>query len=165
MTTVTQMIRGTESLRDRAEPASGHVSIVQSRYAAGTKTLMISAEVESSTKRGSRYSNVLVFQGVESKTSKTGRFSLPFDVGGQRMYVEHPRASQHDVRIRCACTDYTHTWAWWNNQHKALFGAKYPPYNRKTKDAPERNKTHQPGMCKHLLAVIQQLKDVGVVRA
>lgn len=165
MTTVTQLIRGTETVRDRAEPASGSVSINQSRYAAGTKTLMLSGDVASASKKTSRYSVVMVFQNIDHRESRSGNFRIPFDIEGRRVYIETPRASHHDVRVRCSCTDYTHTWAWWNNKNNALFGSKYPPYSRKTKDAPERNKAHQPGMCKHLLAVTQQLRNVGVMRS
>jgi len=164
MTTVTQLIRGTETVRDRAEPTMAGLSIRQSRYAAGTKTLMVTGEVSSMSKPGKRYSAVVVFQGVENNSAKSGRFNLPFTVGGERMFIERPKASQHHVRVRCSCTDYTHTWSWWNNKNDALFGAKYPPYSRKTKDMPERNEAHQPGLCKHLLAVVGQLRDVGILR-
>lgn len=163
MTTVTQLVRGTESIRSRAEAANGTTTINQSRYAAGTKTLMISGEVASSGKKSSRYSVVMVFQNVGHEAKKGGRYRIPFTVDGDRLFVETPRASTHDVRVRCSCSDFTHTWAWWNNKKDALFGAKYPPYSRKTADAPERNKTHEAGLCKHLLAVVQKLRDVRVL--
>lgn len=164
MTTITELIRGTEAVRDRADPTSSGVHIEQSRYAVGTKTLMITASVTSSSTSTSRYSNVIVFQGVEASDRQRGKFSIPFDVAGKRWFVEKPRAGAHNVRVRCSCTDYTHTWAWYNNQNKALFGSKYPPYSRKTQYDNERNKAHQAGMCKHLLGVVQQLRDNGIVR-
>ncbi len=164
MTTLVQLVRGTEAVRDRAEAANGYVNIENSRYAAGTKTLMVSATIDSESKANARYSAVVVFQGVESADKKQGRYALPFKVGGRTVFVEKPKASGHDVRVRCGCTDYTHTWAWYNNQSNALFGKKFPPYSRKTKDMPERNKAHQAGMCKHLIALTETLRDSGVVR-
>lgn len=165
MTTITQLVRGTEAIRDRADAASSNVRLEQSRYAAGTKTLMITASVTSESKSGSKYTNVIVFQGVEASQRQRGKFVLPFDVSGQRWYIEKPKAGSHDVRVRCACVDYTQTWAFWNKESKALFGSKYPPYNHKTNNANlERNKKHEAGLCKHLLAVVQQLRDTGVVR-
>ncbi|MDK1290187.1 hypothetical protein [Pseudoalteromonas umbrosa] len=163
MTTIVELIRGTEAVRDRAEAADGYVRMENSRYAAGTKTLMFSAAINSESKSSSRYSAVIMFQGVEFADSRRGSFSLPFEVNGKRVYVEKPKMSKHDVRIRCSCTDYTHTWAWWNNKHDALFGKKFPPYRRKTNNRPQRNKVKQPGMCKHLLALIERLRNTGII--
>jgi hypothetical protein len=165
MTTITELVRGTESVRDRADSAHSAVRIEQSRYAAGTKTLMLTASVTSETKSNSKYTNVIVFQGVEASQRQRGKFVLPFDVSGTRWYIEKPKAGSHNVRVRCSCVDYVHTWAYWNNQKKALFGSKYPPYSHKTNNANlERNKKHEAGLCKHLLAVVQQLRDSGIVR-
>lgn len=71
--------------------------------------------------------------------------------------------AQSDAEVRCTCLDFYFTFSKWNQQDKSLYGEPPAPYTPKTNRAP-RNPTRKPGMCKHLLKVVQELKMERVIR-
>ncbi len=70
---------------------------------------------------------------------------------------------QNNAEVRCTCLDFYFTFSKWNQNDKSLYGEPPAPYTPKTNRA-SRNPTQKPGMCKHLLKVIQELKNERLVR-
>lgn len=71
--------------------------------------------------------------------------------------------ARSDAEVRCTCLDFYFTFSKWNQNDKSLYGEPPPPYTPKT-DRASRNPTRKPGMCKHLLKVVQELRNERVIR-
>jgi hypothetical protein len=80
-----------------------------------------------------------------------------------RYYIEPISQTKNDAKVRCKCQDFRWTFSLWNYDDDSLYGKPYPPYIKKT-DRKPRNPDHSPGMCKHIMSVIQQLKRRGIVQ-
>jgi hypothetical protein len=73
------------------------------------------------------------------------------------------------VAVRCTCSDFYYTFAWYNADHKCLLGRRPPAYYKLTKKdgkgfKPERNPEKTPGVCKHLLLFFSLLMENRVLR-
>jgi hypothetical protein len=81
----------------------------------------------------------------------------------QNYHVVPINLMQDNAEVRCTCLDFYFTFSKWNNQDKSLYGPPPEPYTPKTQRAP-RNPSRKPGLCKHLLKVVQELKNERLVR-
>lgn len=75
---------------------------------------------------------------------------------------DKPKASKNKVLVRCGCSSYYYYYWFWNKKNKAHEGQSLKPYSRKTPSGPngrpEVNPDHVPGLCKHLVFTIKELK-------
>ena len=74
-----------------------------------------------------------------------------------------------EIAVRCTCSDFFFTWAWYNADHKCLIGLRPPTYKRLYTDDRGRFRTlrnpHRiPGMCKHLLLFLALLMKGGLIQ-
>ena len=67
-----------------------------------------------------------------------------------------------NVKVNCSCLDFYYRFAVWDDRHKALDGSPPPPYIRKTQTRPEVNPMHSPGMCKHVISLMGNLRTQGL---
>ncbi len=74
-----------------------------------------------------------------------------------------PIQDKGECKFRCSCLDYRWTFAHYNNMSKNLHGNPFPPYQATTDRGP-RNPLHTPGLCKHLLKLIEVLKSAKVIQ-
>lgn len=81
----------------------------------------------------------------------------------QEVHMVPIQMARNNAEVRCTCLDFYFTFSKWNQSDKSLYGDAPPPYTPKTDRAP-RNPTHRPGLCKHLLRVVQELKNEKVLR-
>lgn len=80
------------------------------------------------------------------------------------VYHVHPiKLNNHNVKVRCNCLDFHFRFANYNSTDKSLVGRPPPPYVRKTTTRPSVNPEQVPGMCKHLLKVVEVLEQNGLV--
>jgi hypothetical protein len=71
--------------------------------------------------------------------------------------------ARNNAEVRCTCLDFYFTFSKWNQSDRSLYGDPPPQYTPRTNRA-ERNPTHKPGLCKHLMKVVQELRNEQVVR-
>ena len=67
-----------------------------------------------------------------------------------------------NVRVRCNCLDFYYRFAAWNAGDNSLQGRPAPPYNPKG-ERPPVNPTRVPGVCKHVIKVVDRLKQGRIV--
>lgn len=88
------------------------------------------------------------------------RFS--FKDSGGTVGKNKPKISKNKVTVRCGCDDYYYKYWFWNKKAKAHEGSSFAPYTRKTppppEGRPEVNPSHTPGLCKHLIFTMNELK-------
>lgn len=70
----------------------------------------------------------------------------------------------HNVKVRCSCLDFYFRFAVWNFNDNSIVGRAPKPYRRTTTTRPEANPDHVPGLCKHLLKLIEVLRQDGIIR-
>lgn len=63
-----------------------------------------------------------------------------------------------NVKVNCSCLDFHYRFAVWDNKFKALDGTPPPPYV-KTTNRPSVNPMQSPGLCKHLIKLMSDLKS------
>lgn len=64
------------------------------------------------------------------------------------------------VKVNCSCLDFHYRFAVWDNQYRALDGTPPPPYVRTGNRSPV-NPNKSPGLCKHLMKMVEQLQADG----
>lgn len=71
--------------------------------------------------------------------------------------------SQVNVKVRCNCLDFYYRFSTWNYNDGSLFGDKPPSYTRKTNTHPPVNPMHVPGVCKHVLKMVEEISNTGII--
>jgi uncharacterized surface anchored protein len=62
-----------------------------------------------------------------------------------------------NVKVTCSCLDFHYRFAVWDDKFRALDGNPPPPYI-KTSNRPSVNPMQSPGLCKHLIKMVNNLK-------
>jgi hypothetical protein len=127
----------------------------------GTKFLHVKS---TSRSNGNAYKQAVQFMRVDFDQEE-GPNNITFTAADGRDYHMQPIIlTGHNVKVRCNCLDFYHRFAAWNHQDNSIVGRAPLPYQRRTNTRPEVNPDHVPGMCKHLLKLMDELRRQGIVR-
>jgi hypothetical protein len=127
----------------------------------GTKMLHIKAVASSNSHQyqvSMQFTNV-VFDGADTEENVTFTAS-----DNTEAHIQPIDLANNNVKVRCTCLDFYHRFANYNSQDKSLVGRAPPVYVRKTTTRPPVNPTRVPGMCKHLLKLVDDLRNTGMVK-
>lgn len=147
----------------KRQNATGEVSVANIEYIPyiGMKMLHIRSSTNSN---GHAYNQSIQFQRVIFDTMSLPEQNVTIDAtDGNAAYIRPLDLAQHNVKVRCNCLDFHFRFANYNSDDKSLVGRPPPPYVRKTTDRPPVNPNHVPGICKHLLKVVQTLQSSGLI--
>ena len=122
----------------------------------GMKTLVVRADVQGEAEN-KKYKVIMVFQKVDYSQKRDKTHTVDVKVNGDTWYMK-PLTVKSKVQVRCSCKDFYFTFGYWDWTVGAIYGIKPKPYTRKTTTYPERNPAHAPGICKHLIAVMNKVK-------
>lgn len=125
----------------------------------GTKMLHVKSDTNSN---GHAYHQAIQFNNVVFEPQDTPENITAQDAAGTDFHVQPIKLNNINVRVRCNCLDFYYRFATWNFNDKSLVGPKPAPYVRKT-NRPPVNPDATPGLCKHLLAVVEDLQKSGLV--
>lgn len=102
----------------------------------------------------------LHFPSVKLSEEPKKGYEIPIkDKRGFTYYC--PQLSEHTpILVRCSCPDFRFSFMWEDYAEKSLQGRRIS-YQRKTTTRPPRNPDGIPGVCKHLIAVINKLESLG----
>lgn len=124
----------------------------------GMKTLYVTAEAHSETKT---YSPIIIFKNV-TYFQEERLNSVSITTEGQKYFFEKILQNQNDVLLRCDCKDFYWRFNYTDYTDQSLQGRKRAKYE--AKNAPgSSNPLKLPGMCKHLIKLIETLHDMGLV--
>jgi hypothetical protein len=131
------------------------IAIIRTTPLIGNKSFTVKAEA-----RGTKlYSVTITFYNVDYSLERDPEHPLTVIAEvGHRAYMEPITMGGHPAQIRCSCEDFKFSYATWNRKEKSLSGRAFPSYERKTDTRPERNVQQIPGMCKHVLSLIDRLR-------
>lgn len=126
-------------------------------------TQMLHARAISTGSTGRQYQQAIQFLRVKFDPSKNDT-NVEFTASdGKTYYIQPINLTNHDVKVRCNCLDFYHRFAHYNHNDRSIVGRAPIPYRRKTTTRPEVNPDHVPGMCKHLIKVVETLQGRGLI--
>lgn len=77
-------------------------------------------------------------------------------------YIEPIVLRRNTVRVRCSCLDFRFRFAPFNSPDQSLVGKPPPPYVKRS-NRPPVNPSQVPGLCKHLLRVVDEMETEGLI--
>lgn len=143
--------------------ATGEVAVNNMVYVpyVGTKMLHIKG---AATSNGHPYQQSLQFTNVVFEDVDTEENVTFTGSDGADYHIQPIDLVKSNVKVRCSCLDFYHRFANYNSQDKSLVGRAPPVYVRKTTTRPPVNPSRVPGMCKHLLKIVEDLQRSGIVK-
>ena len=120
--------------------------------------------VVSSTRsdNGNEHNQMLELRGINFQSSNVGHNREIIDINGHPHSITPVPLNISTVGVRCDCEDYMMRFANFNIQQNCHLGPPPPRYVRTT-DRPEVNPHHVPGMCKHIIRVVDDLRGKGIL--
>lgn len=157
----TNIQRGFPETRKR-QHATNEVTSAKIQYTPyiGMKMLHVKSN---STSNGHQYQQALQFNGVAFEPEDTAENATFSAADGSDYHIQPLDLNDHNCKVRCNCLDFYYRFAHYNSSDKSLVGRPPPLYQRKT-NRPPVNPMRVPGMCKHLLKLVQSLQAAGVVK-
>lgn len=125
-----------------------------------SKTLRVHS---TSMSNGNQYSQSIDLLMVKFETEESEENITIESNSGVDHYVRPVQLSTHNAKVQCNCLDFYHRFVTHNKQDKSLAGKQPPLYQRKTTDRASVNPSQVPGVCKHLLKLVDTLKQTGLL--
>ena len=148
------------------ELRSGRVQVIKKIYVASPTQgiVMVKATTRSSAKQ---YDTRMSFEGIEfqkGEEDEGGNTASFQSQDGQEFTIVPAEYNSSEVRVSCSCLDFYYRFSVWNSKDSSLLGNPPPPYVNKTDGGEPRNPNKVPGICKHLMALIDDLKQENIVK-
>ena len=125
----------------------------------GVKTLFVRGHVQNESRT---YSPMILFKGVQyTEGLSRGIVELHIDQN-ERVFLERLSYENTDVLLRCNCKDFHWRFTHWNKVDQSLYGRDRKKYEAKYHPG-SANPTKSPGMCKHLMKMMQVLGESGII--
>jgi len=147
----------------RRQHATNEVSIRQLSYLPyiGMKMLQIRAQCRSNQHD---YQPILQLLNVTFENADSPE-NVTFNAQGTDYHMQPVDLDQSRVKVRCNCLDFYYRFAMTNFNDNSLVGRSPPVYRRVPgSNRPPANPMNVPGLCRHLIKVVQRLQQLGFVR-
>lgn len=162
--TLASLITSTTKVRDKQYPTNA-VMNVDYKYVLQNKQLYIKSNVVPwSTDRKIPFALSMIIDRVQTTEVGNAPFNeiIYYYLNPKEKILLKKPSFDNTCRVRCQCKDFYFMWSYYDQKNKALVGT-HKPYIRLTDTYPERNPTHSPGLCKHLLVFIKKLVDTKII--
>lgn len=124
----------------------------------GMRTLFCKTLIESNNKE---YNVIVLFKNVvvfEEKKPNTYQILSE----NKKYYVQQMFNEINDVNVRCSCDDFKWRFKYYNFIDHSLYGNKGKQYTP-ISNMPNANPQKSPGICKHIMKLMQNLNDTGIL--
>jgi len=162
--TIIDLIKNTKKFdkaKDRfSKMSSVHVNIKKVTPMVGTKTILFSADTWATK---NHYKTYLFVKGIDYVDKPDIEHPNSAKLGSDKYYFEQVRVKDHKIQVRCDCRDFHWTFSYYLWKKKSLYQIKKGAEAYRTKGLWERNPKHIPGVCKHVLALIDRLARQGAI--
>jgi hypothetical protein len=157
-TKLKQNIQRTFPSTRKRQHVAGAVAIRNIKYTmVGGNMLRVQSTV-SSSEGGDHQVDVVLNRISEAPDGVTFK-----DTSGVDKTITPVQLARTTLRVSCSCLDFKFRFATWNFNDNSLVGNKPPPYVRKTTTRPEANPLKTPGVCKHIIKVVDTIKAHGIL--
>jgi hypothetical protein len=138
------------------QTTAGRVQVTQKIFNAMPRNSIVgvTAKTRSSAKE---YVTRMLFSNIEYVEEEGVDTSTFTSADGTDYVVGAMGYRDNDVKVGCNCLDFYYRFAVWNSKEGSLLGSVPPPYVKKT-DSEPANPNQVSGMCKHLIALTDELK-------
>ena len=107
---------------------------------------------------GNQYQPTVAFRNVTFEPEDQPTNTTFRAVDNNEYHIQSIPLNVSNVRVRCNCLDFYYRFAAWNAGDNSLAGRPATPY-RATGQRPPVNPLKVPGVCKHVIKVIERLKQ------
>lgn len=147
----------------KRQNATGEVVINNIQYIpyVGMKMLHVKSTSQSN---GHNYNQALQFVKVVFENADTDENVTATATDGTEFHCQPIDLTVHNCKVRCGCLDFYYRFSFQNSGDRSLVGRAPPLYQRKTTTRPSVNPTNVPGLCKHLLKLVEMLHGSGLVK-
>lgn len=143
----------------KRQHATGEVNVTNIQYVPVAGGLQVKSLSRSN---GHDYNQVIVFSDVPHNDDGEGATFMGTD--GQEHTIEPISLQGSRVKVNCGCLDFHYRFAMQNYSDDALQGMKPPLYQRKTTTRPPANPAQVSGVCKHIIKLVDTLRQQGLIR-
>lgn len=127
----------------------------------GVRTLFVKGRADSG-ESGKEYQPMVLFKGVQYHPAKENQDWIELVASDGRLYVfERLSYADNDVLLRCDCADFKWRFNYYDHVDKSLYGSKRRKYE--SAGGAPANPMEMPGMCKHLIKLVQSLDHAGLL--
>jgi hypothetical protein len=184
MLTLAKLIQSTAAIRSKINdtnsfditklypiPFKGNLLVCEARFNALTD------------KKRSYYDTTVVFHGLNFQNVKDAEHPQGFQIfKGYNVFCNKPSLRSTEVTVSCLCADFYYMWWYFNKRAGSLDGQNFPSYHRKDGQKPGSpgvahktksgnighsrgavNPQEEPGLCKHLLALVEYMASEGFI--
>jgi hypothetical protein len=109
--------------------------------------------------QGRTYDPEIYFEGIEFDDEDTPNNVTFIATDGERYHIQPIKFTENNAKVRCTCLDFYYRFSYYNAKAGDLYGKPFPPYRRRTTTYPPVNPMKLPGVCKHLLKMMQMLEE------
>lgn len=127
----------------------------------GVKTLFIKGLAQSG-ESGKEYSPMLLFKGVSYHDAKDHHNWIEIVASDGNHYVFERFNNDNEVLVRCDCADFRWRFNYFDHIDDSLYGRVRKKYDA-TVNPGSANPFEMPGMCKHLIKMVQSLDHAGIL--
>jgi hypothetical protein len=143
--------------------ATNPVQVSNVKYVAYQPNGILKVQAEASS-NGHKYQPTILFQNVDY-TGEGVPGSTTFRGTGGEHHIEPIDLNHSTVKVRCTCLDFYHRFSQHNQNDGSLAGSPMPPYQKKPgSNRPPVNPKRVPGVCKHLIKMVQMLRQLKIVK-
>jgi hypothetical protein len=141
--------------------ATGPVAINRMEYVPYLENgeLHVNARAVSS---GNQYEPTVAFRNVTFEPQDSAQNTTFRGADNNEYHIQPIPLNGSNVRVRCNCLDFYYRFASWNAGDNSLAGQAPPPYIAKGV-RPPANPSKVPGVCKHVIKVVDRLKQARIV--
>lgn len=155
--------RGFPNTKKR-QHSTGEVRVLSLEYRpAPTQKAIQITTVSSTSGSGNQHNQTLMLKNAEFDSLGSGSNASFKAVDGKEYYIKPLPVNDTNVNVTCDCEDYIMRFAHYNDQNGCHLGPLPPNYVRKTTTRPPVNPLKVPGMCKHLLKAVDDLRGYGLL--
>ena len=138
------------------------VSILKLEITPSVNSGDLKIEGQARTGDGDTHRTIVSFENIEYDDENTSS-NVTFTGSDGETYNTMPISlSKVNVKVTCECLDFYWRFAKYNAKDGSLHGKAPPPYLKRSARAPA-NPQNVPGVCKHLIKTVEELKQSGLV--
>ena len=167
---VTDLLRATSTqFKSDRQQKSNQVNVISVKFTPSynRNTLLCVARTQSSNSTN-KYITKIELQNVvfvDENSESTTKLELTGS-DNRKFFIEPQSRFKCNVRLNCNCLDFYQRMASYNKSNKVLVGRKVPTHYQSptTPENKEKgNPNNSPGMCKHLIALYDNLVTQGLI--
>ena len=126
----------------------------------GVKTLF-GRTISINEENGNHYRSIILIKNIDYSNDRSKKRIILEDIGGEKYTLARPSITKNDILVRCNCPDFNFRFKYYNKLDHSLYGSEHPKYVANGMGQPA-NPKEMPGMCKHLIAFVENLMKKGL---